>query len=95
MMASPAGLEPATCGLGRRRPDCVSDGLRERCADDVLALVPGLVPADGTGSQPEGTDGALDRVVVHDPELCRLVSRWPRLPAAIKRRILAMIDMTL
>ena len=94
-LASPAGLEPATCGLGRSRPGGVSDGKDEDCGVADLRLGPQLVPETGTESQLKGKDGTPDLVVVDDPELARLIAAWPRLPVAVRRGILAMVDTIL
>ena len=87
MEVPPAGVEPATYGLGNRPHDSATV-MAIRGSDKRRNSVARKVATD----TPENGCERLISAAETDPELARVVTAWPKLSAVVKRMILAALD---
>ena len=83
----PAGLEPATCGLGNRRHKDVTITQAKTCQGAQQQLTPQLTPK--SQKQPKIGPSELP------PDLAKIVAVWPELPKHIKAAIKALVQTKL
>ena len=83
----PAGVEPATYGLGNRRHDSATTNTA-RGSDKRQSSVALKVATDTAESDCERVILVADT----DPDLARLLTAWPKLSATARRMILAALD---
>ena len=79
----PAGLEPATCGLGNRRSENTRAEKTKSCKTAKQQLTPQLTHNSQKQSELDTSKLPVD--------LAELVTVWPNLPEHIKAAIKALV----
>lgn len=85
VLVPPAGIEPATCPLGNRKPDA------EAMVFEEVTGVACAAPADSPAPAHAATLCQRVREPASDPELALIVRAWPALSPAVRAALVEMI----